>query len=128
MDDLSVILENNPDLRRLNPHLVTEPVKRRKYGNVPTVYKGREYASIKEARRAAELDILVKTGHVIMWFAQVPFELQAGIVYIADFVIIRSDWEVRIEDTKGGEATKTQAYRMKRKLFREKYGRAITEV
>lgn len=74
---------------------------------------------------------------------QVNFTLQEGytkpdgervrpIVYKADFTYCRKDEDGRytlyiVEDVKSGP-TRTAAYRLKRKLFREKYGMDITEV
>jgi len=101
--------------------------KRGKYGNIPTEYNGAFYASKKEASRAMELDQLQKAGEVVYWTRQVPFILEAGIKYIADFVVVWKDWNITIEDTKS-EPTKTPTYRMKKKLFKARYGREITEI
>lgn len=48
---------------------------RAKYGNRPTVYSGRTYASAGEAAYAAHLDILKAAGVIKDWEPQVPFVL-----------------------------------------------------
>jgi hypothetical protein len=120
------LLKTNPDIVRLNPEL--QAPKRRKFGNVPTEYKGRVYDSSREAIRASELDLLKRAGHLICWFAQVPIDVGAGITYIADFVVVQPDWTVRVEDVKSKATRKIATYRLKRKLFKEKYHREIIEV
>jgi hypothetical protein len=120
-------LKLNPELIRLNPAL-QEPLKvtgRRKFGNVPTFYGGRNFASIKEAAHARDLDLEKKAGDVLAWFAQVPFPLAEGVTYVADFVVILKDWSVEVRDTKG---FLTREFKLKRKLFKARYGREIVEV
>lgn len=117
----------NADLAALNPGLLpsAEPEpKPRKYHNEPTEYRGRVYASVREATRARELDLLQKAGEILCWFPQVHFELQAGVCYIADFVVLKADWSVEVEDVKG---VRTRDFVIKSKLFAEKFKRKIIE-
>ena len=65
--------------------------KQTKYHNVKTAYRGRIYDSKREAQRAAELDMLVKGGEIAGKVEQVPFALSGGVVYRADFVVLRND-------------------------------------
>ena len=128
--DLDTLLQYNPDLKRcnqglLNTRLLNESTKPTKYRNIRTEYAGRTFDSKKEAARAQELDLLKQAGEVLAWFPQVTFALGAGINYRADFVVIGKDWTVTVEDVKG---IKTKEYRIKKKLFREKYGKDITEI
>ena len=119
------IMRDNPDLVRLNPELRAEETpKRSKYGNVRTEYRGRVYDSKAEARRAAELDTLVP-AEIVAWFPQVTFNLAAGIRYRCDFLVILPDGTWRAEDVKG---TATDVYKLKRKLFKTKFGFEIVEV
>ena len=99
-----------------------------KYNNKKTQYNGYEYDSKKEAVRAQELDLAKAAGSVIAWFPQVRFNLSNGIDYIADFVVINSDWSVTVEDVKSSHTKKLPVYRMKRKLFFTKFGREIEEI
>lgn len=119
------IMRDNPDLVRLNPELGQEErPKRSKYGNIRTEYSGRVYDSKAEARRAAELDTLVP-AEIVAWFPQVTFNLAGGIRYRCDFLVILPDGTWRAEDVKGKA---TDVYKLKRKLFRERYGFEIVEV
>ena len=104
-----------------------EGVKPNKYHNTKTYQDGRVYDSAKEAVRAGELKLLVKAGELVAVFEQVPFPLAGGVKYIADFLLIHQDGRWTVEDVKS-EPTKTAAYRIKKKLFGEKYGQKIKEV
>lgn len=105
----------------------TQAKRGNKYGAKRTEYRGKMYDSRKEANRAAELRLLEQAGEIAGFAEQVPFLLAGGIVYKADFVVLELDGRYRIEDTKGGEATKTPGYRMKKKLMADK-GLKIVEV
>jgi hypothetical protein len=124
--DLNELMKNNPDLARANPSLTVEDApKRSKYGNRRTEYGGMVYDSQKEASRAVELDLLKRTGEVLCWMPHVVFPLSKGVSYEADFVVVYTDWHVEVEDVKG---FRTKEYRIKAKLFKEKYGREIVEI
>lgn len=137
MDDkeLDLLLQYNPDLRRCNQGLLNvrqlaEQASTRgnsKYHNIKTSYAGRTFDSKKEAKRAQELDLLKQAGEVLAWFPQVSFDLAAGIKYKADFVVIWKDWTVTVEDVKSPITRREKSYRMKKKLFAERYGREIVE-
>ena len=117
--------------------------KKSKYHNIKTVQNGIRFDSKKEARRFLQLRAMEQAGEISGLKLQVNFTLQEGytkpdgervrpIVYKADFTYRRKDEEGRytlyiVEDVKSGP-TRTAAYRLKRKLFREKYGMDITEV
>lgn len=116
------------DFKRLNPELTTTPEKPRKWHNTPTVYNQREYHSAGEANHAAELDLRKKAGDIIAWWPQVWIPVGPGINYVADFVVLEMDWTVTVEDYKSEATRKDKTYRLKRKLFKERYGRDIVEV
>lgn len=106
-----------------------------KYRNVRT----NGYASKREAKRAAELKLLVKAGKIGYLIEQPRFVLvpkQGGereCAYVADFqyVVFKSDgdktWtdETVVEDCKG---MKTPAYVIKRKLMLHVHGIRVREV
>ncbi len=104
------------------------PTKRRKYGNVPTEYDGAMYDSGKEARRARELDLMVKAGEIVGWMRQVPFTLPGGIRYIADFVVLEHGNRFRVEDVKSEITLKSRVYINKKKQMRECLRIEIEEV
>ena len=102
-----------------------------KFGARKTTYKGITYASKWEANRAYELDMLEKAGRIKDLQKQVRFILQEGFVnnrgekvrpisYIADFVYTVKCGAKVVEDTKS-PATKTELYRVKKKMFEYKY-------
>lgn len=129
MDTLAELMKLNPDLAARNPEVASiaplgEP-KRSKYGNKRTLYQGVVYDSQKEASRAVELDLLKQAGEVLCWVPHVLFPLAKGVKYECDFVIVWHDWSVTIEDVKG---VRTKEYRIKAKLFHEKYGQEIVEL
>jgi len=107
-----------------------QPIKRSKYNAVPTTYNGVVYASKKEAAFAQELDLKLKAGEVDYILRQVPFDLGAGIIYRADFVTITKytqqyHWNVVVYEVKGME---TPAWKLKHKLFKDKYPLIALEV
>lgn len=93
--------------------------RRSKYGAVRTEYNGRTYASKLEASFARRLDELKAAGVVLGWVPQMRYDLGAGIAYAADFLVMYAEGENRVIDAKGYE---TPEFRLKRKLFRERYG------
>ncbi|HET9087128.1 MAG TPA: DUF1064 domain-containing protein [Acidobacteriaceae bacterium] len=102
-----------------------------KFRNVRT---GR-HASKKEARRAAELQLLQKIGQIKdlreqVSYLLIPSQMASGgcieraCKYVADFVY-EQDGATVVEDTKG---VRTPAYVIKRKLMLKIHGIRITEV
>jgi hypothetical protein len=95
------------------------PSKYRVAPSEERVYRGVLYASKAEAKRAAELDVLVRVGEVAWWIGQPLFRL--GVpenTYRPDFEVVPVNGAVRVEDVKGWETT---AFRRIRKLW-EAYG------
>ena len=104
----------------------------RKFRNIPTIYNGRRYDSKKEAGYAAQLDMMRKAQitreRVAAWFPQVPFKFKCGTKMIVDFLVCYADGRWELHDTKGGQATKTQVYRIKKKMLKHEYNLDIKEV
>lgn len=129
---------------------------KRKYKNIPTERSGEErkikFPSQAEARRYDELMLMLKAGKIRDLRLQQDFTLQEAyttpqgeriraIRYKADFTYERlvgyytdvapkniEKWEKVVEDTKGGKATQTALYKMKKKMMQDKYGITIEEV
>lgn len=105
------------------------------------------FHSRKELRRYQELCLLEKAGHIknlrrevkyilipaireIIWKNGSPRQgkvIEKECSYIADFVYEENGQTV-VEDVKGGSATKTDAYIIKRKLMLYVHGIRIMEV
>ena len=107
-----------------------------KYHNRKIVREGETYDSVKEYRRAKELELLEKNGVIKYLKRQVRFEImpsqrgedgkvvERAVTYIADFVYFE-DGNLIVEDTKG---FRTKDYIIKRKLMRYLLGINIREV
>lgn len=92
--------------------------KANKYGAKRTEVDGHTFDSAKEARRFSELTLLAREGSVAFFVCQPTFYLQGGIKYKPDFLVVWTSGDVEIEDVKGGEATKTEGYRLKKRLLK----------
>lgn len=112
-----------------------------KYRNRKVEVDGMVFDSQKEYRRWRELQFLEKAGEIYQLQRQVTFvlipiqkdEITGKVIereakYIADFSYRRmSDQRLVVEDVKS-EATKTDLYRLKKKLLLYRYGIIIQEV
>jgi hypothetical protein len=91
------------------------------------------YASKREAQVATDLAALASSGKITGLMEQVPFVLipangkLRAIRYIADFVY-HDEAGMHVVDVKGGDATKTQVYRLKRRLMNHVLGITIEEL
>ena len=99
--------------------------KKSKYNAKKTKVDGHAFDSLKEAIYYKELDLLLKAGE-IKWFCLQPiFILSEGVEYRADFIVCDKNNKVHIIDVKG---FKTQIYKLKKKLFRNKFKIEIEEI
>ncbi len=91
---------------------------RSKFRNIWTEYRGIKYASKREARYAAELDLRVKTGDIASWRRQVRIPLVVNgrriATYIVDFEIKHLSGQLEYVEVKGFQ---TAEWRLKWKLF-----------
>jgi len=106
-----------------------EQAKPSKYGN----QRAGKYASKKEAEYAAKYAALESAGVIRQLREQVPFELipkdgrLRAVKYYADFTYV-DEGGLHVVDIKGGSATKTPVYRLKKRLMRHLLGIDIEEV
>lgn len=114
-----------------------------KYRNIKTDADNIRFDSKKEARRFLQLKAMEQNGEISDLRLQVNFTLQEGytktdgervrpIVYKADFTYKKRDENGRytlyiVEDVKT-KGTRTEKYKIKRKLFMEKFQMEISEV
>lgn len=107
------------------------PPRRSKYGAKPIVVDGVRYASHKEARRFGELQLLQRAGKISELRRQprFPIEVNGKLVctYVGD-AVYRENGDLVVEDVKGGEATKTPVYKLKRALMLAVHNITIREV
>lgn len=122
--------------RHNNPPVLVIPEeekpKPRKYFNVPLVIDGERFDSQAEAARWLTLLERQNRGQISGLRRQPRYELQASfrdktgrmmraITYVGDFEYSEESEQLVVEDVKGGEATQTQVWRVKAKLFRYRY-------
>lgn len=110
-----------------------------KYRNKKVTADNHTFDSLKEYRRYCELKILERAGYITQLKLQVPYELipsqreggkvvERKVKYVADFVYFDKErGQVIVEDVKS-EATKTELYRVKKKLMRYVHGIEVREV
>lgn len=103
-----------------------------KYGNIKTMtFDGIKHDSQKEANRWCELKLLQRAGKISELERQVPFELipkqdgERACTYVADFVYMENGVKV-VEDVKS-KATRTESYKIKKKLMLWVHGIKIKE-
>jgi hypothetical protein len=108
------------------------------YGNAPTTVDGIRFASKAEARRYGELKLAQLAGQIRDLELQPRFMLVEGCIldgrrkpalrYTADFAYHLPDGRLVVEDVKGGNATRTEAYVMRRHLMKALLSIEVVEV
>lgn len=74
---------------------------RNKYKAVRTKYNGINFDSKLEAKYAWLLDQNKKSGHLLYYLRQVPFDLPGGVKYRCDFAEFWKNGDVIFTDVKG---------------------------
>ncbi len=111
------------DIRDLNPELAAMPaVPASKYKNAKTEVRGMSFQSGHEATGVVALIVLEEQHLIFALRLQVRFPLPGHTVYIADACYLDKQLRPHVVDFKG---VKTQAYKIKKRLFREKYHKEI---
>jgi len=117
--------------------------RKTKYNNKKVTIDGITFDSIKESNRFCELKLLERAGEIKDLKMQVPFELvpalcepdtigkrggikkgktiEQAVYYYADFMYYDDKKEKWIVEDVKSEATKTDVYIIKRKLFKQIY-------
>ena len=121
----------------VTPNRIAGGLSVSKYGNRKTTVDGVTYDSAKEARRGAELRLMERAGLISNLCAQVKYVLipaqkrngkviERAATYTADFVYTENGQTV-VEDVKS-PATRTDVYRLKKKLMLWEFGIEVKEV
>lgn len=111
-----------------------QPSKPRKYRNNPVEHQGVKFDSQKEFQRYLDLVLLERAGKIRSLTCQRTFDLSVNKIKICDYRCdfeyfeLRDDgvWEWIVEDVKS-PASKTRAYRLKKKLMLAIWRVAIRE-
>lgn len=106
--------------------------KSNKFNARKTTYNGVVYDSKKEAKRAFELDLLIKKGEIKKVETQPEFDIIINGMrvckYKADFKVIYPDGKIVYEDVKGlKQGAAYQVFRLKKKLVKAVFGIDIIE-
>jgi hypothetical protein len=112
-----------------NKNKIDSSVNKRpaKYRNEKVVYNGIKFDSKGELNRWCELVLLQKAGRINTLARQVRICVQGkrgktrGIYWVPDFRYFQADGQAVIEDFKSEITAKQSSFRMKVKLFKEKY-------
>ncbi len=108
-------------------HKVT---KSSKYHNKKTLLSGRVYDSKKEAKYSRILEVAKKamfpSQRVLYWIPQIPFKFSCGTKMIVDFLVLYADSHFELHEVKS-PATRTQLYKIKKKMLKNEYGLEISE-
>lgn len=99
--------------------------KRSKYGAKRITVDGILFDSKREARRYALLKHMQSAGEIKRFHRQVIFDLEGGIRYVCDFMVVHNDDSIVYEDPKG---FRTKEFRMKQRMVRARYGVEIVLV
>lgn len=127
---MSIRLEDLPlHLQEQAKAKLNQYEKKSKYNAVKTEVDGIKFDSAKESKRYANLKLLERAGVIENLKLQPRFLLQEGftynghkerkIEYVADFQYERNGQTI-VEDVKS-KATRTEVYKLKRKLFLYRY-------
>ncbi len=76
-------------------------IQRHKYGAIQSEHDGIKFPSKKEGNYYLELKLRVKSGEVIFFLRQVPFDLPGSTSYRCDFQEFHADGTVHFIDVKG---------------------------
>lgn len=76
-------------------------IRKNKFNAQKTVIDDIPFSSKKEAKRYTELKILQRTGDVLWFQRQCPFQLPGNTKYFLDFQVYWKDGTITYEDVKG---------------------------
>jgi len=125
------------DITRRELRMAQMPARRAKYRNVKTVIGSETFDSRREADHWLQLRALAQNGQISQLRRQERFDLMCPgpdgkwwvvAAYIADFAFIDANGKLHVQDVKGGQATKTQLYRLKAKWLFLQTGIEIEEI
>ena len=96
-----------------------------KYNAKKTNVDGHTFDSQKEADYYCELKLQLQAKEIKGFCLQPTFILAEGLKYKADFIIFNNDGTSEIIDVKGFQ---TKEYKIKKKVFEDKFALKIKEV
>ncbi len=117
-------------------HVGRKEPKRPKFNNQPIIADGIRFDSKAEHVRYCSLKLLLQLGRIAELRIHPKYDLHGWTPegknrvtsYRPDFTYIDECGQFVVEDVKGGRATRTEAYVIRKKLFEGEYGLKIVEV
>lgn len=105
---------------------------RNKFGAKAVEIDGIKFQSKKEAEYYGILKIKKQTGQIADFRIKVKYDLVVNGIkigrYTSDFDVVHLDGRIEVVDVKGGNATKTEAYRLRKRLMWACHGIEVQEV
>jgi len=98
---------------------------RHKYNAIRTEVNGIKFPSKRESRYYQDLLLAQKSGELLFFLRQIPFDLIGGVRYVCDFMEFWRNGEIRFTDCKGFS---TDIYKLKKKQVETLYPIKIIEV
>ena len=92
--------------------------RRHKFGAIPCERDGKRFPSKLERSYYDRLQLLQKSGEVLFFLRQIPFDLPGKVRYVCDFQVFYANGEISFVDTKGRDTALSQT---KRKMVEELY-------
>lgn len=99
--------------------------KKSKYNAKKVEIDGIKFDSQKEANYYTELKLRLSAGEIKGFCRQSEFVLAPNLRYKADFIVFNNDGTADVIDVKG---FKTEVYKLKKKVFEDKFNLKIMEV
>lgn len=93
--------------------------QRSKYGAVKVKVDGILFDSKKESRYYEQLKLRQSAGDILRFHRQVPIDLEGGVVYKLDFLVVYPDGRLEYVDVKG---LKTKEFRIKQRQVKARHG------
>ena len=106
-------------------HIADVGKEKSKYNNHKVEVDGIKFDSQKEADYYCELKLRLQAGEIKAFCRQAEFILAPNLRYKADFIVFNTNLPVEVIDVKG---FKTDVYKVKKKVFEDKFNLRIKEV
>lgn len=130
---LDDVLKHNAKIKNISSEIklnklddkLLEKNKKSKYGANKVEIDGIKFDSKKEAEYYNELKVRLTAKEIKGFCRQAEFILAPNLRYKADFIVFNNDGSVDVVDVKG---FKTDVYKIKKKVFEDKFDLKIIEV
>ena len=121
------VIKHNELIKAAKPvwELAEKNIKKPKYNNKHVTVDSISFDSQKEADYYCELKLRLAAKEIKGFCRQAEFVLAPNLRYKADFIIFNNDGTAEVIDVKGMQ---TDVYKVKKKVFEDKFNLKIKEV